>query len=116
MQVANVAVSLCGLGYHHLRSTAMKILLSYVQYVSLARRLDIRWPAAVSTLFSVQEATGNAGTQLVSVACLFDELGKSSAVQPFYVRSLVFVSLPVIGLAMVVAFWMCDYWYQLHHK
>lgn len=94
----------------------MKILLSYVQYVSLARRLDIRWPPSIAVLFSAQEATGNAGTQLVSVACLFNELGESSAIHPFYVRSLVFVTLPVVGLGAVVTFWGCRYWYQRNRR
>ena len=42
-------------------SIAAKIIVSYVQFVSMANGLDIQWSSELRTLFTVQQFAGSGG-------------------------------------------------------
>ena len=94
---------------HNTTSTGLKITISYLQCVSLARGLEVRWPAVLFALFSAQQAAGSFGGQVASVSCLVTDVAGSFAVDTFYLNVLMYVLLPFLAMTMVLAYWGIKY-------
>ena len=79
-----------------------KILLNYLQVVSIAALYPMRWPEAVRSFFEAQAAISSASKSLLSPAC---ELSYMRAAQAFYQIQIGFAFLPLIILLLCAAFW-----------
>merc|ERR1711871_1597555 len=79
-----------------------KILLNYLQVVSIAAVFPMRWPAAVQSFFEAQAAISSASKSLLSPAC---ELSGLPAAQAFYQIQVGFALMPIVIVGVCLAFW-----------
>ena len=79
-----------------------KILLNYLQVVSIAALYPMRWPPAVQSFFEAQAAISSASKSLLSPAC---ELSYMRAAQAFYQIQIGFATVPLIIVLLCAAFW-----------
>eukprot|EP00946_MAST-07B_sp_MAST-7B-sp1_P003443 g3443.t1 len=82
--------------------TAKKIMVNYLQVVSIASLFPMRWPGAVQTFFEAQAAISSASKSLLSPAC---ELSYMRAAQAFYQIQVGFATLPVLIVMICTIFW-----------
>lgn len=59
--------------------TAIKILFSHIQVVSIANSFDLRWPDAVVRMFESMEIASSAASEVFSVNCLLTESADDEA-------------------------------------
>jgi len=74
-------------------SVLLKITLSCFQFNAIAASFDFRWPGFVKDMLDNQQRAANVGSSLLSVDCFLAADNKTS---PFYIKSLVFMFLPVM--------------------
>eukprot|EP00741_Cyanophora_paradoxa_P020771 tig00021312_g20050.t1 len=74
-------------------SVVIKILLDYLQIVTLAKNFEVEWTFSAQFLFDVQRAASSPIDSVFSVDCImsFD----NSAMHPFYARLVAMMVLPV---------------------
>ena len=95
-------------GNKHLHQNIKKILINYLQVISLARAFPLRWPESLNTLFEIQGALSTLGDHIVTIDCLSDE---SSAAKLFYLKQLVYAFFPVLLSMLSLGGW---YLYGVH--
>ena len=79
-----------------------KILLNYLQVVSLAALFPMQWPPQVESFFAVQSAISSASKALLSPDC---ELSWMVPAEAFYQKQIGFSLLPVIIVVACTAVW-----------
>jgi len=79
-----------------------KILLNYLQIVTVASGLNLNWPSFVLLFLRGQEVAGNAADQLLSIECLLKNL---STAEVFYTNMGVYVALPGAMIVLILLFW-----------
>ena len=79
-----------------------KILLNYLQVVSLAALFPMQWPPQVENFFAVQSAISSASKALLSPDC---ELSWMVPAEAFYQKQIGFSLLPVIIVVACTAVW-----------
>jgi predicted outer membrane repeat protein len=92
-----------------LHAILLKILLSCLQFNSIAASFQFEWPGVVRRLLEAQQAGSNVGSSLLSVDCFLDDTNTTS---PFFIKSLVFMFVPVIAaiLPLLVLAPLALYW------
>lgn len=80
-------------GRKHLHQSVKKIMVNYLQVISLARWFPLRWPESLSTLFEVQGALSTLGDHIFSMNCISD---LSSAADIFYLKQAVYACMPLL--------------------
>ena len=61
-------------------SVYIKILLNYLQLVTLIENFDLSWPQAILEMRNVHETAGTVGDHVLSFDCFFDRKGNDSGV------------------------------------
>ena len=82
-------------------SIYFKILLNYIQVVSLTISFNLSWPYLVKKMFEVQGQTAGSSDQLLSVDCFLQ--GKIKA---FYAKLIILALVPAVCLLFSALFWV----------
>eukprot|EP01083_Nonionella_stella_P187765 690713_1 len=93
-----------------LHSILMKIILSEVQFNSLAASLEFEWPESVKGLMKVQQDVANIGNSIVSVDCFLDIKTTTS---PFFLKALWFMFVPLVLIAFPFVFYIPYFFYLI---
>ncbi|KAG2448500.1 hypothetical protein HYH02_006391 [Chlamydomonas schloesseri] len=80
----------------------LKILVNYLQVTTVARDLDLEYPALVERIFNIGSQASSAVSTFVSLDCSLPDNGLSKAIQ----RTLINVCLPGIFVLLSVPVWM----------
>ncbi|PNW88696.1 hypothetical protein CHLRE_01g040650v5 [Chlamydomonas reinhardtii] len=80
----------------------LKILVNYLQVTTVARDLDLEYPALVERIFNIGSQASSAVSTFVSLDCSLPDNGLSKAIQ----RTLINVCLPGIFVLLSVPMWM----------
>ena len=89
-------------GQQKLSESVQKILLNYLQVVTMARSFPLRWPHALEGLFDFQGAFSTVGDHLVNPDCVSDT---ATAAELVYNKQAVFAFMPLITVGVAFAFW-----------
>ena len=81
-------------------SIYFKILMNYVQIVSLTISFDLSWPNFVRKMFEVQGKASGGSEQILSVDCFLE-----SAMKPFYAKLIILALIPIICFVFSALFW-----------
>ena len=79
-----------------------KIMLHYLQVITLAKSFPLRWNGVLSTLFEVQGAISTLGDHIVNVDCISTS---RSAAELFYGKQVMYIFVPVITGFLGFIFW-----------
>ena len=79
-----------------LHSIYIKIFTNYLQLVLLTTKFELKWPAYVSQLFSVQQSAATISDQIFSLDCYLTNK-EDSVVQTYYNKVIITVLLPLIA-------------------
>ncbi|GMH32199.1 hypothetical protein BSKO_00033 [Bryopsis sp. KO-2023] len=82
-------------------STVIKIMVSYLQVVSLVKEVDLNWPGFLAKYFSASSQASAALGQMVSIDCSLSKGNFPISIQ----RTLIFVFMPVYLTAAAAIFW-----------
>ncbi|GFR39670.1 hypothetical protein Agub_g141 [Astrephomene gubernaculifera] len=83
----------------------IKIMVSYLQVTSVARSLDLEYPAFVNKLFNIGLQASSAVSTFVSLDCSLPSNGLSKAIQ----RTIITVALPGIFALLALPVWLTTY-------
>jgi len=75
----------------------LKIVLSCLQFNSIAANFDFQWPGPVQELLDAQQQGANIGSSFLNVDCFLDN---SNTTSPFYIKCIIFMVLPLLVLAV----------------
>ena len=101
--VAIIALTIyAGAGVVTVSEATKKILLNYLQVVSMAALFPMQWPQEVETFFTIQSAISSASKSLLSPDC---ELSWMVAAEAFYNKQIGFALLPVLIVALCSLLW-----------
>lgn len=84
-------------------SIYIKIMLNYLQLISLTSQLRLQWPDIVDVFLSSQGTPGEVSIQFLSIECLM----KSEDMNFYYVKMIVMTLLPLGCFVVVALFWGC---------
>ena len=79
-----------------------KVLINYLQVVSLAAGFPLEWPESMQKLFAIQSTMSTAGQYMLRPDC---ELSRLDAADAFYQKMLMYALFPPLVLSISVAFW-----------
>ena len=83
-------------------SVYLKILLNYLQMISIIRSLELKWPFYVGNYLNIYANFGGVSTQILSFDCLLQDY--SIETESIYIQTILAVSLPfTIFLISIVA-------------
>jgi hypothetical protein len=89
-----------------LHSIYLKIFANYLQLVLLTTQLSLEWPSFVYELFSIQQNSGTATDQFLSVDCYLGNSANDDAYKNLYFDKLKVIALiPVVFSLAATAFW-----------
>ena len=89
-------------GKQELSSILQKIIVNFLQVVSLCSAFPLRWPPALEKMFEVQGAISTLGEHLVNPDCV---TSSSTAAELYYSKQLFFAMLPVFVALFSFLFW-----------
>jgi hypothetical protein len=89
-------------GKQTLSASIQKILLNYLQVVTLFNAFPLRWPAELEYLFEAQGAISTVGEHLVNPDCIATS---SSAAELYYSKQQFFAALPFVIVAISFGIW-----------
>lgn len=102
MLIYVVHVALNEGGKDDVSQSVQKIMLNYLQVISLARSFPLRWPAALGTLFEIQGAVSTLGDHLVNIDCVSTN---QSGAALFYSKQVMYLLVPPITGLVGFMFW-----------
>ena len=91
-----------GAGVVTVSEATKKILLNYLQVVSMAALFPMQWPEEVENFFAVQSAISSASKALLSPDC---ELSWMVPAEAFYQKQIGFALLPLLIVAACSSVW-----------
>jgi len=89
-------------GQQTLSASIQKILLNYLQVVTLFNAFPLRWPAELEFLFEAQGAISTVGEHLVNPDCITTS---SSAAELYYSKQQCFAAMPFLIAAVSFVIW-----------
>jgi hypothetical protein len=89
-------------GKQTLSASIQKILLNYLQVVTLFNAFPLRWPAELEFLFEAQGAISTVGEHLVNPDCITTS---SSAAELYYSKQQFFAAMPILIAAVSFGIW-----------
>jgi hypothetical protein len=89
-------------GSQTLSASIQKILLNYLQVVTLFNAFPLRWPAELEFLFEAQGAISTVGEHLVNPDCIATS---SSAAELYYSKQQFFAAMPFIVAVISFGIW-----------
>jgi hypothetical protein len=98
-----IHMNMNGAGSSHVSGATQKILLNYLQTVSIASGFPLKWPRAITTMFAIQSSASSFSEQLMNFDC---EMAKEQAgARVFWQKQVFFASLPGVLLIVNALFW-----------
>lgn len=83
-------------------SVYLKILLNYLQMISIIRSLELKWPFYVGNYLDIYANFGGVSTQILSFDCLLQD--NNIETESIYIQTILAVSLPfAIFLISIIA-------------
>ena len=73
-------------------SVYLKILLNYLQMISIIRSLELKWPFYVGNYLNIYANFGGVSTQILSFDCLLQD--NNIETESIYIQTILAVSLP----------------------
>lgn len=92
---------------------ALKIFMSYFQFVSIIKSLDLDLPADTSDMFEGQEAVSAVGPALLSLDCALGAYDMP-ATPLFYRNFFTYLMLPMVFVSFFGLIWYGQYMYRLY--
>ena len=97
-------------------NTVKKIILNYLQVISLAGGLPLQWPEAINVMFDSFATTSSAGTTLLIPDC---ELSIMKPIEAFYYKQIAFTFLVPFIVILCITSWSllkscCRNYLKLH--
>lgn len=91
----------------NLNSASIKILMSYLQVISIVGRLNFNWPTYANSTIQVQAVVGNVQDQAVSFDCFLGSTGVNLTdyFSHFYVKVLIKSLIVYTAMLGAFAFW-----------
>ena len=89
-------------GVTYVSASIQKIIINFLQVVTLCNGFPLRWPPALQSLFYIQGAVSTLGDHLLNVDCL---TATSSAAELYYSKQQMFATLPVMICFVSFFFW-----------
>ena len=86
-------------------SILIKILLNYVQLVSIVGSFSFEWPAAVKQMFNVQTKVSSSASEVFSVDCLLPQ-SDNPTIKPVFTKLLIIVLSPIFLMIAVTFIWI----------
>ena len=86
----------------YVSASIQKIILNFLQVVTLCGGFPLRWPPALQTLFYVQGSISTLGEHLVNIDCLSTA---TSAAELYYSKQQMYAALPVLICFISFLFW-----------
>ena len=83
-------------------SIYLKIMLNYLQLISIIQNIDLRWPFYAKTYFDVYKNMGGVSTQTVSLECILNDLDYN--MESLYVETIFSISLPFLTFFFALIF------------
>jgi hypothetical protein len=93
---------IAGGGVVEVSEATKKILINYLQVVSLAAVFPVRWPAHVESFFAFQSAISSVSKTLLSPDC---ELSFMTPAEAFYQKQVGFAFLPIVIVVVCNLVW-----------
>jgi len=81
----------------------VKILVNYLQLVTVASALNLNWPSYVSLFLQGQQTVGSASEQILSIECL---LKSFSSQEIYYTNLKVYLIAPLVIIAGASVIWL----------
>lgn len=81
----------------------VKILVNYLQLVTVAGALRLKWPSYVSLFLQGQQTVGSASEQILSIECLLKSFSKQEI---YYTNLTVYLIAPLVIIAGAAAIWL----------
>lgn len=81
----------------------VKILVNYLQLVTVAGALHLKWPSYVSLFLQGQQTVGSASEQILSIECLLKSLSKQEI---YYTNLTVNLIAPLVIIAGASVIWL----------
>lgn len=82
-------------------SVYFKILVNYFLLMNIMSTFELNWPGIVMELFNVQSQVSRSTSQVISVDCSIDD----ESIEPFYIKLLILMLLPVIASIVIIIVW-----------
>jgi len=89
-------------GKQTLSASIQKILVNYLQVVTLFNAFPLRWPAELEFLFEAQGAMSTLGEHLVNLDCI---MTSPSAAEVYYSKQQFFAAMPFIVVVISFGVW-----------
>merc|ERR1712166_1521699 len=86
----------------YVSASIQKIILNFLQVVTLCGGYPLRWPPALQSLFYIQGSVSTLGEHLVNIDCLSTT---TSAAELYYSKQQMFAALPVLICFISFLFW-----------
>ena len=98
-------------------SVYFKILLNYIQMISIIQTLDLQWPLSVQNYFNIYSNIGGASIHILSLDCLLQNYHIET--EPIYIQTMFILSIPFIiffGAIIIFAIisWIKKYVQKAH--
>ena len=93
-------------------SIALKIFMSYFQFVSIIKSLDLTLPADLSDMLEGQESVGAVGPGLLSLDCALGAYDMPGT-PLFYRTFFAYLMLPIVFVSFFALVWGGQYCYRL---
>lgn len=90
-------------GSNSTSGATQKILLNYLQVVSIASEFPLRWPESVTGMFQLQQTISTFSDQLMNFDCEMKKRADILAV--FWQKQIFFATLPFALLVVNILFW-----------
>ena len=83
-------------------SVYLKILLNYLQMISIIQSLELKWPFYVSNYLNIYSNLGGVSTQIISFDCLLQD--SNIEIESIYIQTILAIILPfAIFLISIIA-------------
>ena len=79
-----------------------KILINYLQTISLIKNLDLNWPSVISDFFQAHYVLGNVPAYVYSFECL---TSKNALIPAIYLQVIFVTITPIVGYLVLKLFW-----------
>ena len=84
-----------------------KIILNFLQMLSLAAGLPLQWTPEIDAMFQTMATMSSAGTTLLVPDC---EMTHMKTIEAFYLKQIVFTFIVPLIVCVVVFSWVCIYY------
>jgi hypothetical protein len=105
-----VKISMADAGSTHVSGAVQKILLNYLQTVSVAAGFPLKWPSSLAVMFAVQSGLSTFSDHITNFDCQMVKQEKHARI--FWQKQIFFASLPAFILIFNAFFWYINSFFR----